>query len=96
MLQVLKIFLSQIVSDIDNEAFVITDAEAEQIVSVLRSISDPYVSKYQACQMLNISRATFDSLVRKGLISKGLKRPGFKELAWRKSEILEYAKASRL
>jgi len=36
---------------------------------------------------LNISRSTFDKLVKEGKLPKGKKRMGFKELSWKKEEL---------
>ena len=47
-------------------------------------------SKESACKYLNISRATFDNLVRDGKLPKGHKEVGFKELSWSKYELDEY------
>lgn len=45
------------------------------------------MSKESACMYLDISRATFDNLVREGKIPKGEKALGFKELGWKKSDL---------
>lgn len=45
------------------------------------------MSKYEACQYLNISRATFDNYVREGKLPKGTKEAGFKELSWSRKEL---------
>jgi predicted DNA-binding transcriptional regulator AlpA len=45
------------------------------------------LSKYKACEYLNMSRATFDNYVREGKIPKGKKEAGFKELSWTKKEL---------
>lgn len=45
------------------------------------------LSKYQACQKLGISRATFDNRVKEGKIPKGRKEPGFKELFWYEQDL---------
>ena len=50
------------------------------------------ISKDQACSLLNISRSSFDSLVRLGELPRGKKIRGFKELFWTKSDILKYDK----
>lgn len=53
-----------------------------EIIKVIKSYTDKTqrISKYQACQKLNVSRATFDNLVREGIIPRGEKVIGFKEL----------------
>lgn len=45
------------------------------------------MSKYEACLYLNMSRSTFDSNVKQGVIPKGKKRLGFKEIYWLKSDL---------
>ena len=62
----------------------LSDEEASDIVKVL---SHRALSKEQACSYLNCSRATFDNAVRDGLIPKGKKRRGFKELIWYEDEL---------
>jgi len=42
------------------------------------------------CTMLDMSRSSFDERVRNGVIPKGRKVPGFKELFWKKSDIINY------
>lgn len=68
----------------------LSESEMEFLLDTLRSVTDEKISKYQACQLLNVSRATFDNLVMQGKIPKGRKQAGFKELFWLKSEILKY------
>lgn len=84
MLEVIKSLLQKIISDIDAGNSNITEEEAIEMVKVIKSYTDKTqrLSKYQACQKLNISRATFDNLVREGKIPRGQKVAGFKELFW--------------
>lgn len=49
------------------------------------------MSKEEACKLMRMSRSTFDSYVQLGLIPKGKKQVGLKELTWNKME-LEIAK----
>lgn len=84
MLKVIKLLLEKIVNDIDCGNSNITEDEAMDIIKIIKSYTDKTqrLSKYQACQKLNISRATFDNLVREGIIPRGEKVIGFKELFW--------------
>lgn len=90
MLNVIRKLLSKIIDDIDTGNSNITEEEANNIIDMLTSISEPRLSKYQACQYLNVSRATFDNLVRKGGLPEGKRQAGFKEKYWKKSEIMKY------
>lgn len=95
MLEVIKKLLLKIVDNIDAGNSNITSEEAIDVVKVLTSYTDKEVrlSKYQACQYLNISRASFDNYVRSGKLPKGIKQQGFKELFWTKKSLDAYIKA---
>lgn len=90
MLNVIRNLLEKILNDIDAGNSNITEDEEKQIIDVLTSITEPRLSKYQAMQYLNVSRATFDNLVREGKLPQGSRQAGFKEKFWKKSEILQY------
>jgi hypothetical protein len=84
MLKIIRDLLKKIIDDIDAGNSNIKEDEAIEIVKVIKSYTDKTkrLSKYQACQKLNVSRATFDNLVREGIIPRGEKVVGFKELFW--------------
>ena len=84
MLKVIKLLLEKVINDIDCGNSNITEDEAMEMIKVIKSYTDKTqrLSKYQACQKLNVSRATFDNLVREGVIPRGEKIIGFKELFW--------------
>jgi predicted DNA-binding transcriptional regulator AlpA len=84
MLRVIREKLLQIINDIDAGNSNISEEEAVEIAKVIQSYTDKTqkMSKYKACQYLNISRATFDNYVREGLLPRGKKEIGFKELFW--------------
>lgn len=90
MLAIVRNLLKKILDDIDAGNSNITEDEEKQIIDVLTSITEPRLSKYQAMQYLNVSRATFDNLVREGKLPQGSRQTGFKEKFWKKSEILQY------
>ena len=76
--------LRETANKIEDGTCELSNEEAADICSIL---SHEVLSKEQACSYLNTSRATFDNLVREGLIPKGRKRRGFKELVWYKDEL---------
>lgn len=84
-------------SDIDAGNSNITEDEAMEMIKVIKSYTDKTVklSKYQACKKLNMSRASFDNLVRAGVIPRGQKVAGFKELFWTEKELDEVIKSRR-
>lgn len=97
MLEVIKSLLQKVISDIDAGNSNITEDEAMEMVKVIKSYTDKTqkLSKYQACQKLNISRATFDNLVREGVIPRGQKVAGFKELFWIEKDLNKVIKSRR-
>ena len=97
MLNIIRNLLLKIVDNIDSGNSNITEKEALEITKVLQSYTDKTVkmSKYQACQYLNISRATFDNYVREGRLPRGKKEAGFKELFYTQKDLDEFIRKSR-
>jgi predicted DNA-binding transcriptional regulator AlpA len=95
MLNVIRSLLEKLIKDIDSGNSNITEEEQQKIVGMLSEITDNRMSKYQACQYLNVSRATFDNLVRDGYLPEGKHQAGFKEKYWRRSDILKYTPMSK-
>ena len=91
MKETIKILLQQIINDIDTGNTNITEEDEIEIIDCLKKClrKDDMISKYQACQYLNVSRATFDNLVRAGKIPRGRKVAGFKELFWYKKDLIK-------
>lgn len=89
MLQVIKKQLLRIIDDIDAGNTNMTEEEMVETAKFLKKFNsrDKYISKYQAFKYLNMSRAKFDNLVREGILPKGKKVEGFKELQWSLKEI---------
>lgn len=56
-----------------------------RLISIL---ADEELSKDQACSFLNIQRSKFDNLVRQGVLPRGRKVRGFKELRWNKRDLI--------
>ncbi len=71
MLKAIRTLLAKLLNDIDAGNSNITEEEGKEIISMLSEIADNRMSKYQACQYLNVSRSTFDNLVKDGFIPEG-------------------------
>ena len=73
MLRVIRSLLLKIVDDIDAGNSNISEGEAIEIVDSLKRFTDKEkrLSKYAACEYLNVSRATFDNYVREGKLPRG-------------------------
>ena len=94
MIKVIRNLLLKIVDNIDAGNSNITENEAMELAKVLQSYTDKTVkmSKYQACQYLNVSRATFVNYVRDGNLPRGKKEAGFKELFYTQKDLDEFKK----
>lgn len=92
MLFLIKKYLEQIIQDIESGNSNISAEEELQIADLLVKFTDKNrkLSKYQACEYLGVSRATFDNLVREGKLPKGRKQQGFKELFYFESDLRKY------
>lgn len=87
MRDVMKLLVKELRSAadrIEQGTCVIDMGAAEDIINMLAHIP---LSKEQACDFLNISRATFDNYVGLGKLPKGRKEVGKKELVWYKDEL---------
>lgn len=76
--------LHSIANSIDADTCELTEDEAYQM---LNAISHRPLTKSQAANYLNVSRATFDNYIKDGFVSKGKKRKGLKELIWYEDEL---------
>lgn len=94
MLNILKRHLYKIIDDIDSGNSNITEEEVLQLCTTLKELThkDERMSKYKAYTYLNISRATFDNYVAQGLLPKGKKEAGYKELSWYKKDLDKFIK----
>lgn len=60
----------------------------DEATHIISSIAHIELSKEEACQLLNLHRSRFDDLVRDGILPRGKKILGRKELVWYKDEVL--------
>lgn len=89
MIKVIRSLLQNCIDRIDAGNSNISADEEIKILELLKKYTnkDRRLSKYQACEYLNMSRATFDKYIREGKIPKGKKEAGFKEIFWNESEL---------
>ena len=89
MLTTIKNILNQIIDNIDSGNSNINEEDEAHIIDCLRKYThkDEGMSKYSACQYLNVSRAKFDNMVREGRLPQGKKVVGFKEKRWYKKDL---------
>jgi len=97
MLDIIKKLLIEILENIDSGNTNITEEEEVKTIKVLKELlrKDAPMSKYQAYTYLNISRATFDNLVRENKLPKGKKVAGFKELMWFEKDLMMFLKNNK-
>lgn len=89
MTGLIRKYLLRIIENIDTGNSDIDEDEEAELVETLRKLTDRSrrMSKYEACQYLGVSRATFDNYVRCGKLPEGRRQAGFKELSWSRKEI---------
>lgn len=91
MKRVIRNLLQGIINDLDAGNTNLSEEEAIEVAKVISELrKDNGISKYAACEYLNISRATFDRYVSEGKLPKGKHEIGFKELRWYKKDLDEY------
>lgn len=90
MLQLIKTALQQFIDDIDSGNSNISEQQQQELLNVIYRINSKELSKIESADYIGVSRATFDNYITKGLIPKGHKRQGFKELSWNKSDLDKY------
>lgn len=97
IIKTIREYLVMLIKRIDNGDCNITANEADELVTFLRKYTekDVRMSKYQACEYLHISRATFDNYVADGKIPRGVHQQGFKELSWTKKDLDEFRKSNK-
>lgn len=93
MIQLIKTALKQFIDDIDSGNSYISEDQQQELLSLLLQFNQKELSKVEAAEYIGVSRATFDNYIKKGLIPKGHKRPGFKELSWSKNVLDDYLKS---
>ena len=90
MLKIIRSLIQQILNDIDSGNSNISEEEQKEILDLLQKINSKTLSKIEAANYIGVSRATFDNYINKGLIPKGHKRQGFKELSWNKCDLYKF------
>lgn len=88
-LELLKNCLQQVINNIDAGNSYLDEEKCEEIMDCINRMTmvENKYSIYQACEYLGISRPTYDRYVKEGIISKGRKQQGFKELFYYKKDL---------
>ena len=98
MLGLIRELLQQFIDDIDSGNSRMSQEQQLEALSMLYKLTSNELSKIEAAKYIGVSRATFDNYINKGLIPKGRKRQGFKELSWNKSDLnkfIDYANTNK-
>lgn len=90
MLGLIRELLQQFIDDIDSGNSRMSQEQQLEALSMLYKLTSNELSKIEAAEYIGVSRATFDNYINKGLIPKGRKRQGFKELSWNKSDLNKF------
>lgn len=97
MIKIIRSLLQNCIDRIDAGNSNITEEEGMEVIDMLKRFTDKdrKLSKYQACDYLNISRATFDRYIKEGIIPKGKKEAGFKEIFFLESDLRKVLKTHK-
>lgn len=91
-LQMIRSLLVKAIELIDNGNSNHTEAELDSIIKFMTTMNTGVkrISKAYACEhILHCSHSTFDNYLKIGLIPKGHKEVGFKELSWSENDFNE-------
>lgn len=78
-----------IANKFDDDTCELSEDEAMDIINI---VAHEALSKEEACIYMNLKTSRFDDLVRDGIIPKGVKRKGWKELRWYKNDLIKVIK----
>ena len=89
VLNIIKNELMRIIDNIDSGNSNLSSEELLEVCELVSLLSnaESKLSKYQIIHKFNISRATFDNYVAKGLVCKGRSQQGFKEKFWYEKDL---------
>lgn len=89
---IIRDLLQRIIDNIDAGNSNLSEEDALHAIDLLRQYTDKELplSKYQAARFLGISRASFDNLIKEGVLPKGKKSAGFKELIWHEKDLIPF------
>lgn len=92
LIKAIRDLLVDRINAIDAGTSKIDEETAMEIMEVVNNVTNKSkrISKYKACEMLHISRATFDNYVREGKLPRGEHAIGFKELLWSIKDIEDF------
>ncbi len=91
-LKILRELLQESINNIDSGNSNKTDNELEEIIGFMSKMNRGVkrISKRTACDhILHCSHSTFEKYIQLGLIPKGKKNYGFKELSWSEKDFDE-------
>lgn len=96
MITLIKNILRQLLNDLDSGNSNISESEQKEILNLIEKLSIKEFSKLESADYIGVSRATFDNYIKQGLIPPGIKRRGFKELRWNKSDLDKFLQNERI
>ena len=95
MIKILRNLLQQLIDDMDaGNSNVPNEEDLNEIINIIQRSNSKQLSKIEAANYIGVCRATFDNYIKNGLIPKGTKRQGFKELSWNKTDLDKFLRMS--
>lgn len=98
MIKIIRNLLSDIIDRIDSGNSNLDEDECKEVIEYLTFMTNrgEKLSIYQACDFLGMTRAEFDWKVKTGVLPKGRKQVGFKELFYYKCDLEKYKKCQQI
>ena len=86
MLEIIKMSLRQLLSDMDSGNSNISESEQEEILNLFERINRKEYNKTQAADYLGVSTGTIDNYIARGWLPEGVKIQGGRKV-WYKSDL---------
>ena len=90
MLELIKSILKQILKDLDSGNSSISEAEQKEIINLFERINKQELNKTETAEYLGVSTSTVNNYVARGWIPEGIKKQGYREKVWLKSDLNKF------
>ena len=90
MLELIKSALRQLLNDMDSGNSSISEKEQKELIDLFDKINKQELNKTEAAEYLGVSTSTINNYVNRKLIPEGIKKQGYREKVWLKSDLNKF------
>ena len=90
MLEIIKSALRQILNDMDSGNSSISESEQQELLNLFEKINKQELNKTETAEYLGVSTSTVNNYVNRGWIPEGIKKAGFSQKVWLKSDLNKF------